>query len=241
MTEVPVDASPDDDPPPSHTELLRVNDLLIGLDDGAFEEFVKRCGFVEVAKGGTLIQEGDTQHSVVFVVEGIVRIVGLAEGMELNYRDIPAGGWFGEIAAIDKGGRSASAYAATDVTVATAPREVFLNLLLEHRHIAVKILERLASIVRQANQRMVSATSFSGVQRVYMKLLDLAQPDAHNDGQWYIPRMPTHEDLAVEAMTSKELVARAISQLMQMNVAKREKGQLRICNRETLKQLATQL
>ncbi len=226
----------------SREDILRVNDLLIGLDDAAFEAFVERCAFHSVAQGEQLIREGEVQHNVVFVLDGLVRIVGIAPGgMELNYQDVEVGGWFGEIAAIDKGARSASAYAYTDSEIATVPREVFLNLILEHRHIAVKILERLSRIVRIGNERVVTVSSFSGVQRVYMTILDLAEPDpnAGVDSIWFIPKMPNHEELALKAMTSKEMVARAISQLLQMGVARREKGILRIINREALKQLAT--
>ena len=241
MTEDATPAADSDLPRPTNRELLRVNDLLVGLDDHAFGHFVKRCSFHEVPKGQTLIEEGDINSTMFFVIQGTIRIAGASEGMEMLYADIPAGQWFGEIAAIDRGQRSANAYAVDDVVVAVAPREVFINLILEHRQIAVKILESLASTIRSANQRMVRVGSLSGVQRVYMHVLEMAEPHPDGDGTWVIAKLPSHDEMAIHSLTSKEVVARAISQLLQGNIAKRDKGAFRVLSREKLKQLATQI
>ncbi len=42
-------------------------------------------------------------------------------------------------------------------------------------------------------------------------------------------------------MTSKEAVARAISQIIQEGVAKRSSGKIKILSRDALRQLATQI
>lgn len=226
----------------SEVELLRVNSLLIGLDDKAFKAFAKRCEFVPVCKGDVLIEEGSSQDNAFFVVKGKVRIIqGDSSAVNIVYREIDEGGWFGEIAAIDKGQRTAAAYALTDGLVAVAPRAAFLNLVLEHRQIAVKVLESFATLIRSSNQRFAEASSFSGVQRVYLQLLELAKPDPSGDGSWVIYNMPSHEQLSVKALTSKETVTQALSQILQEKIAKRITGKLRILNREALKRLATKI
>lgn len=231
---------------PSYEELLRVNDLLVGLEDGPFGHFVQRCTFMSFAENETIVQEGELAYSVFFVILGTVRIASQVGGdgpeMEMVYRDVPAGDWFGEISAIDKGERSATGYALdAEVVVAAAPREVFLNLILEHRHVAVKVLESLAATVRSNNHRMSQVGSLSGVQRVYGYLLETALPGPEGDGTWSISRLPSHDEIAVKAVTSREVVARAISQLLQDGVAKRERGAFRILNRQKLQQFATQV
>ncbi|MEO5337886.1 MAG: cyclic nucleotide-binding domain-containing protein [Magnetospirillum sp. WYHS-4] len=231
---------------PSYEERLRVNDLLVGLEDAPFGRFVQRCVFMAFDESEMIISEGEFAYSVFFVIEGRVRIASQVGGegpeMEMVYRDVPAGRWFGEIAAIDKGERSATAYALDkQVVVAAAPREVFVNLILEHRHIAVRVLESLAAAIRSSNQRMAQVGSLSGVQRVYGYLLEASQPSPEPDGSWLIPKLPSHDEVALKAVTSREVVARAISQLLQDGVAKRERGAFRILNRQKLQQLAIQV
>lgn len=226
----------------SHLERLRVNDLLIGLDDKDFAKFAKRCEFVPFAKGDILIEEGANQDCTFLIVEGKVRVAqGDESDVDIVFREIGEGGWFGEIAALDKGRRTASVHAMTDGVVVVMARAVFINLILEYRQIAVRVLESLAAVIRSTNQRFSEVSSFSGVQRVYLQLLELAEPDPLANGTWVINPMPSHEQLATRATTSKEAVARAISQIIQEGVAKRSRGKIRILDRESLKLLATQI
>ncbi len=226
----------------SERERLRVNDLLIGLDDEAFDKFAQRCEFVTFRKGDNLIEEGAGQDYTFLVVEGVVRVAqGEDSNVDVIYREIGEGGWFGEVAALDKGRRTATVHAITDGVAVILPRAVFVNLILEHRQVAVKVLESLASMIRSSNQRFSDVSSFSGVQRVYLQLLELAEPNPLGDGTWTIDNMPSHEQLATNAMTSKEAVTRAISQILQAGLAKRSSGKLKILDRPALKRLATEI
>ncbi len=226
----------------SSLERLRVNDLLIGLGDKDFNNFAQRCEFVSFNKGDRLIEEGAAQECTFLMVSGKVRISqGQDTDVDIVYREIGEGGWFGEIAALDKGQRTATVLALTDGVVVIMPRAVFINLILEHRQIAVKVLESLASVIRSSNKKFSEVSSFSGVQRVYLQLLELAEPDRSGDGTWIVNTMPSHEQLANDAMTSKEAVTRAISQLLQEGVAKRSSGRLKVLEREQLKNLATEI
>ncbi|MGB0750203.1 MAG: Crp/Fnr family transcriptional regulator [Magnetospiraceae bacterium] len=220
---------------------LRINELLIDLDDSAFEDFADGCVFLSAPENDVVIQEGDKQEHTFFVIEGVVRIVLGSKGdTNVTFRDVTTGGYFGEIAAIDRGDRSATAYSLQDSLIAAVPCERFLTLVLEHRSIALKLLRGMASALRHSNQKISQVSSFSGVQRVYLELLNRGEPSPAGDGSWIIPVMPTHEDLAAEAMTSKDMVARAMSQLFQLEVAKRERGRLKVLDRDRLKRLATQ-
>ena len=227
---------------PNEIELFRVNDLLIGLDEDVFQAFAKRCEFRHVKLGDVLVQSGSSQNDIFFVIQGEVRIVQDNQDVNVVYGTVSEGGWFGEIAAIDKGQRTANAFALTDtVIVAVAPRALFLNLMLEHRQIAVKILESLATVVRSSNARVAEVSSFSGVQRVYLKLLQMIEDKPSSNGHWVINDMPSHDQLSAMAFTSKETVARAVSQLLQSNTVKRGAGRLEIINMENLKRLATEV
>ncbi|MBL4614933.1 MAG: Crp/Fnr family transcriptional regulator [Magnetovibrio sp.] len=226
----------------SDLERLRINDLLVGLDDKAFAKLSETCEFLTFTKGQELVEEGTFQNCIYLMVKGQVRIVqGDASDVDLVYREVGEDGWFGEIAALDKGERTASVFALSDGVVAVLPRVIFINLILEHRQIAVKILESLAAVIRSSNQRFSEVSSFSGIQRVYLLLIDMAEPTGDDTSEWVIDQMPTHEQLASKAMTSKDVVAKALSQILQMELAKRRTGKFYILNRERLKQLATEI
>jgi len=221
-------------------ERLRVNDLLVGLDDEAFEQLCARVEFLPFSKGNELVEQGTDQDCTYLMVKGRVRIMqGDESDSEIVFREVGEGGWFGEIAALDRGERTASVLALSDGVVAVMPRVIFINLILEHRQIAVKILESLASVIRSSNKRFSEVSSFSGVQRVYLMLLEMADPTP--DGEWMVDPMPSHEQIANQAMTSKDVVAKALSQILQMELAKRRSGKFYILNREKLKHLATEI
>ena len=226
---------------PNDVELFRVNDLLIGLDDKVFHEFAARCEFRAFNVGETLVEGGSEKNEVFFVIRGAVRIVQDSGGVNVVYSKVTEGGWFGEIAAIDKGERSANVFALSDGLAAVAARPLFLNLMLEHRQIAVKVLESLATVVRSSNEKVAEVSSFSGVQRVYLKLLELADGTPTQAGTWIVREIPPHDQLSAMASTSKETVARALNQLLQGDVAKHDSGQLEILDIGRLKQLATEV
>ncbi len=131
--------------------------------------------------------------------------------------------------------------AVTDGVVVMLSRAVFVNLILKHRQIAIKVLESLASIIRSSNRQISDVSSFSGIQRVYLQLLELAEPDPSENGIWIIDKMPSHEELATNAVTSKEAVAKAISKVIQSGLIQRSKGKVKILDRFALKQIATQI
>lgn len=225
----------------NYRDRLRVNELLIDLNEEAFNKFEERCEYQEREEGFVFIEEGEVQEFTYFVLEGSVRIVlGTQDGVNVNFNDIPTDGWFGELSAIDKQERSATAFALESTVVAAVPSNVFLNLILDNRVVALKILRDMAKALRRSNQKITTVSSFSGVQRVYMELLKLGEPSPNGDGTWIIGHTPSHDVLAEGATTSKDTVARALSQLFQAQVAKRERGKLRIMDREQLKRLATQ-
>ncbi len=226
---------------PTDLELLRINDLLIGLEDEEFHTFAGRCEFRPISKGDVLVESGAKRNEVFFVIRGEVRIVQEDTGINVVFSKVGEGGWFGEIAAIDKGVRSANVFALTDGMVAVADRALFINLILEHRQIAVNVLESFATVVRSSNQRLAEVSSFSGVQRVYLKLLELVDDKPTKAGTWLISDMPNHEQLSAMASTSKETVARALSQLQKTDTAKRSPGKLEILNLHEMRKMATEV
>lgn len=225
----------------SRKDLLRLNSLLISLSDEAFERCYDRCRFGDFLAGEVIIAAESPGNEVYFVVAGTARTVdGADEGFDLISNDVEAGGWFGEISAIDEASRTATVTAYTDVVVASIPREVFINLILEHRTVALKVLEDFSMYLRMSATRVKKVSAYTGAQRVYMELLRQAEPDPRGDGSWQITKWVKHKELAIEASTSLDIVARAISHLIKLGLMKREGGSFRILDRERVQQMVNQ-
>jgi len=71
-------------------------------------------------------------------------------------------------------------------------------------------------------------STLSEVQRVYVELVRLAQPDGKRASGWVIPDMPNHKEIASWAGTSREAVAQAIGELARDGIVERKSMNLLI-------------
>lgn len=104
---------------------------------------------VDHAPGEVIVQKGDRGNSLYLVLEGRARVVGKS-------RVLRPGDFFGEMALIDGGPRSATIIAASQVRVMMLQRRAFLKALKQNPQIGLAIMETLAERVRRL-ERAVSA------------------------------------------------------------------------------------
>jgi CRP-like cAMP-binding protein len=104
---------------------------------------------VDCAPGEVIVQAGDRGNSLYLMLEGRARVVGKS-------RVLRPGDFFGEMALIDGGPRSATIIAASQVRVMMLQRRAFLKALKENPQIGLAIMETLAERVRRL-ERAVSA------------------------------------------------------------------------------------
>src|ERR1700756_3690676 len=130
--------------------------LLRELAQPARDELARLCRFRRYAEGEHIIDGQSVGREVFFVVAGVVRVVNYSpSGREVAFDDIPSGSYFGELAALDGGPRSAFVQAQPPCTVAAAsPADVFIDLLLKHPRIALEIMRRLARVIRFSTERI---------------------------------------------------------------------------------------
>jgi CRP-like cAMP-binding protein len=76
---------------------------------------VGACQELEIAEGTTLVREGDFGHAVFAITSGTADVVH--EGAVIN--TLGPGDWFGEIAVMSGGRRSASVVATSALTLVT--------------------------------------------------------------------------------------------------------------------------
>ena len=175
---------------------------------------------------------------VYFIVEGALQVVNYSPaGREVSFAQVPAGGYIGEMSAIDSKTRSATVVAVEGTVLASFTADVFKNLLLDYPKIALVVLQNLAAMVRAADERIMDLSTLSAINRVHSELLRLAEIDDDNDNMAIITPILTHSDIAARASTTRETVSRVLSNLSRIRVLEREKKAFRVLDVDRLTNL----
>jgi CRP/FNR family transcriptional regulator, cyclic AMP receptor protein len=103
---------------------------------------------VDHRKGTVIATEGDPGVGLFVIVDGEAEVTIGGKRMAILRR----GDFFGEIALLDGGPRSATVTARSDMRLLGLTEWVFRGLLQEHPSIAVKTLESMAGRLRDATQ-----------------------------------------------------------------------------------------
>ena len=218
---------------------LAVCDLLAGLPTDAIAALERACEWLHLPPGHILFRHDDPPDAVYFVVEGAVRaFLPVQDGMEVNYARFGPGDMFGELAALDGRERSADVQTLTESLVAACPRPAFLEALRRNPDLSLRLLIRLAAVIRQSSQRIAEISGLTEVQRVYLELLRLAVPDPAAEGGWLVRPAPLHKEIAGWAGTTTDVVGRALGHLMKSGLVQRRPGGLHILDRRRLETMA---
>ncbi len=216
--------------------------LLSSLDAEAFRSLEKTCTWRRYDANEQIVDRSSSSRDVLFVVEGRVHIVNYSlSGREIAYATVSAGGYFGELSAIDGEPRSATVVALERCLLAGITPDVFNGSLLPHADLAIEVRRGLARIIRICDDRIMDLSTLGAVQRVYVELLRRAKPDPVTAGSWIIYPMPTQTLIAGRASTTRETVARVLSQLSQAGLVGRKGKTLHLRDRARLETLAERL
>jgi CRP/FNR family transcriptional regulator, cyclic AMP receptor protein len=199
----------------------------------------QQCAWRTANPGDQIVSRDSQSSDVFFVTKGRVRIVNYsATGREVAYATAEAGEYFGELAAIDNQPRSANVVALDECRLAIMPPQVFRDVVRVDPEVAFSVMEKLAAIVRACDDRIMDLATLSAYQRVYLELLKLRKPDPVRPNSWMIYPLPTQAQIAALASTTRETVARVLSQLQSDGVTERKSKTLYIRQLETLQRLA---
>ncbi len=209
--------------------------LFEDLDAAERRRLEQRCTWRRYGAGETVLERGSESREVLFIIDGAVNILNVSlSGREVAYATLRAGDCFGELAAIDGQPRSASVVATERTLVAVLTSPEFLAVLKEHAEVTFKVLQRLTSMVRMGDVRIMELSTFAATQRVYAEILRMAKPDAAVPGRWVIHPLPPLREIASRISTTRETVARALSQLYPTGMVRRKGKSLYILDRDKL-------
>lgn len=164
-----------------------------------------------------------------FIVEGRAMVVIYSmSGLEVTYDDITEGNVFGELLAVDGQPRSTSVVALAKSLVAAMPPDAFLEMLARHPEVSQRLTRRMAQIIRTSTESILDLSTMAANNWVHAELLRLAR-GAMNGSTANVATLqpiPVHGDIAARVSTTRETVARVLSDLARYGLVKRTKNVL---------------
>ena len=214
---------------------LRDVRLFDQLDDAALSEVEQACAWKRYGDHEQIIDRQSDSTDVFFVIDGRVRVVNYSlSGKEITLEDLNAGAHFGELSALDGQPRSASVMALESALIAALPQERFLALVQTHGSVSFKLLRGLAGIIRNSTDRIMDLSTLAANNRVQADLLRQARGGLIGENQAEIKPIPVHGDIASRVSTTRETVARVLSDLAKQDIVIRTKDSLLIKDLGTL-------
>jgi CRP-like cAMP-binding protein len=205
-------------------------------------EIEELCRFKTFRAGTQVFDRQADTRDVFFVVRGRVRIVNYSmSGREITLDDIGPGGHFGELAAIDSQPRSAAVLAVEDSLIVALPQRHFIEALEKYPSIAIRVMKRLARMVRASTERIMDLSTLAANNRVQAELLRQARDTVKDDNTAVITPIPVHSDIASRVSTTRETVARVLSDLTRQGILERTRDSLVIRDVERLEEMVEEV
>jgi CRP/FNR family transcriptional regulator len=199
----------------STESILRKTSLFESLTDVEMRALAARTMRKRYLKDEQLFAEGDPCTGLYFVASGKVRIFKLSpSGREQILAVEGPGTSFAELPVFDGGNYPAAASALEDTEVLFVSRKEFQNFCREHPEVALKVIAVVGSRLRRL-VGIIEELSFTTVrQRLIALILRLAQAGGIRSSEGIrIELTKSHQDLAAELGTVRELVSRNLSRL----------------------------
>lgn len=208
--------------------------LLSGLDQTILKQLGISMHFRKVEKGDYVIHKGSGGDYLLFLLAGRLRVVDLTEdGREIGLSFLSPGDYFGELSIIDGLPRSASVIATEVSLIALLPAAQAVSLIYSNTLVAERVMKRLAQKIRAASKHRSILGMPNAHQRVFALLAQLVE--VAPGGLTVIQNIPTQQEIAIMANTSRETVSRALHILIQSGVVQKDLRRLIVRQPEQLK------
>ena len=195
--------------------ILRKTPLFASLTDEEMRALAARATRKQFQRDEQLFAEGDPCTGLYLVSAGKIRIFKLSpSGREQVLAVEGPGSSFAELPVFDGGNYPAAASALEDSEVLFISRKDFQDFCREHPEVALKVIAVVGSRLRRL-VGIIEELSFTTVrQRLIALILRLAQAGGVRSNEGVrIELTKSHQDLAAELGTVRELVSRNLSRL----------------------------
>lgn len=217
--------------------ILKKTALFAGLNENEIRSLAARVITRRFSRGQLLFSEGDSCAGLFVVASGKVRIFKMsAAGREQILAIEGPGSTVAELPVFDGGNYPASASATEDAEVLFISRSDFQNFCREHPDVALKVIAVVGSRLRRL-VGIIEELSFTTVrQRLIALILRLAQTGEPSKGGIRIALTGSHQELAAELGTVRELVSRNLGRLEAEGFLKVEGREILVKNLPALEQ-----
>ncbi len=182
-----------------------------------------RAVLAEYAPGQQIIETDAVNSEVYFIIKGEANALDYSEnGKTVNYANLKAGDFFGELTALDGLPRSATVVATEKCQIAVLPGADFNNLIDNNLTFNRLVLNRLTKVIRLGNERISDIILLGAHQRICIELLRLSR--ANTPDHLVIEHMPTQETFSKTVGTSRETVIRTFKRLTERGIIKKIAG-----------------
>ena len=135
----------------SNVQILSRVPLFTGLSEKQLKKLANRLTKRDYAEGDAIITQGKGGEGLFVLVEGKAEAVRVQpDGESITVNTFSENDFFGELALLDEGLRTASVIAKSDVTCLILTRWDFKGILKDEPEMAITMLEELAKRFRRA-------------------------------------------------------------------------------------------
>jgi len=194
------------------------------LNDVEREYLLKRFATRRYPKNAVIINEGDDTSSFYIILEGRVKIYLTDEsGKQVILNTQGAGEYFGEVALLDQGPRSASVITLQECKFAVLNHQAFIEHISENPQLSLKIMQGLTQRLRALSDNIRSLAFMDVYGRVARLLLELA---SEQNGENIIDERLTQSDIAAHVGASPKMVGRIMQELKKGDYIRKERQRL---------------
>jgi CRP-like cAMP-binding protein len=133
----------------AYLEHLRAVPLFASFAKKDLQKIAKASDEVTIPSGRAVVQEGTTGREAYVILEGTATV----ERKGLTVADLGPGDYFGELALLDRGPRSATVIATSAMTALVLGQREFSGVLDEVPGLARKLLASLAERIRHLDEQ----------------------------------------------------------------------------------------
>jgi len=194
-------------------ESLRAIPLFSQVSDADLELIASLLIERRYARNTTIVEEGLPGDYMYVIREGRVKVTKLSdEGREKILNFLDEGGFFGEMALLDRAPRIASVKTLKPVRLLALSRTDFLNALRTSPDLAMAVIQELVRRLREVDEQ-ASSLSFQRVKERTKGLLRRLAQDSPDDPERRTTAALTHQQIADMIGTSRETVTRVVKEL----------------------------
>lgn len=192
------------------TIMLESVSLFKGVPSQYLRQLEKLSVTRKYPKGTILVTEGDESSHLYIIRSGKVSVyLGDEEGRQVILNYMQEGEYFGELALLDGGPRSASVMTVTSCDFLVVARSSFQELLETNHDFALVMNRELARKVRELTESVRDLALLDVYGRVSHTLEKLCDENK----RIHSPKV-THQDIANMVGSSREMVSRIMKQLI---------------------------